>query len=180
MFAVVFDAVEGGPSCLLLNDGTTFEGTIEGDQKAIILCDSNIRRHRWRYLNFHLRFEEPTVEELDGLSEREQLASRVLAAGGQRWRPGKLKEAKLFPGQYHLRIWRGLYELGNPLLQSHESAPGATHEGAFLGSVVASGSLFDQVRGAFRYVEPHPRNIDAYGHRLRELLILLCTEVEAA
>jgi hypothetical protein len=45
---------------------------------------------------------------------------------------------------------------------------------------VAAESLFDGLEDLFRYVEPSERNLKCYGHRFRELLILACTEAEAA
>jgi hypothetical protein len=54
--------------------------------------------------------------------------------------------------------------------------------------VRASASLFDEIRAfnnicasleeLFNYIEPSPLNFTAYGHKVRELLIVACTEVE--
>jgi hypothetical protein len=40
--------------------------------------------------------------------------------------------------------------------------------------------LFSEMRDCFRYIEPVPRNFATFGHELRNLLILACTEVESA
>lgn len=83
----------------------------------------------------------------------------------------------LLPGQYHPRVWRGIHRSGfdgydklNPL-----SVYGQT----YMRSIVAAESLFNEVKDLFRVIEPQAENFDCFGHRIRELLILLCTEIEA-
>jgi hypothetical protein len=47
-------------------------------------------------------------------------------------------------------------------------------------SVQAARNLFADMREVFRCIEPAPRNRATYGHRIRDLLMLACTEVESA
>jgi len=41
-------------------------------------------------------------------------------------------------------------------------------------------NLLARLTDVFRIVEPHPSNLEVFGHELRHLLILACTEVESA
>lgn len=50
---------------------------------------------------------------------------------------------------------------------------------AWLSVNVATSHLFAELDEIFRVVEPAPRNAYAFGHRLRHVLVLACTEIEA-
>lgn len=112
------------------------------------------------------------TEEIDELvSARNCLAKNLVQVLGEGAR------MRLQPGQYHPRIWRGAYRRGfngcdklNPL---------GVYAQTYTRSIVAAESLFSEVKELFRVVEPEIENFSSYGHRIRELLILLCTEVEA-
>lgn len=85
----------------------------------------------------------------------------------------------LEPGQYHPRVWRGAYR---PSLLSDtydKLNPLSVYDQTFTRSIVAAESLFLEVKDLFRVVEPQSENFDCFGHRFRELLMLLCTEIEA-
>jgi hypothetical protein len=45
---------------------------------------------------------------------------------------------------------------------------------------LAASSIFDALELLFRYVEPANENRFVFGHKIREVLILTCTEVETA
>ncbi|MFS0827637.1 hypothetical protein [Pseudomonas phoenicis] len=85
----------------------------------------------------------------------------------------------LQPGQYYPRIWRGTLKSGL-LSDSYDKLnPFAAYGSSYNQSIVAAESLMMAVKEVFRYVEPATDNSSSYSHRLRELLILLCTEIEA-
>lgn len=90
-----------------------------------------------------------------------------------------LYKAKLLPSQYYPRIWRGC--LGtNPFIDQYDVLnPIEIYGKDFMMSIVAMESLLKEVENLFLYIEPEIANYSSYGHKLRELLILLCTEVEA-
>lgn len=97
--------------------------------------------------------------------------------------PHTITETVLDPGSYYPRIWRGRYLPNNPL-SSHRHIPSGSHEHghggrAFNQTVVAASNLFDGLLDLFRVVEPVDANRGTYGHRIRDLLILSCTEIEA-
>ncbi|MEX6663204.1 hypothetical protein [Pseudomonas sp. W2-17] len=82
-------------------------------------------------------------------------------------------------GSYYPRVWRGIPSKG--FMEGYVSrAPTVAEHSAKLQSTVAATSLFQELEGLFRYIEPDPNNAAAYGHKIRELLILACTEVEAS
>lgn len=90
-----------------------------------------------------------------------------------------LKPVLLENGQYFPRIWRG-YDGGRPFVDTVDLLdPFSIYGGEYTGAIVAAESLLREVKALFRSVEPDVVNDRAYGHRMRELLILLCTEVEA-
>jgi hypothetical protein len=80
-------------------------------------------------------------------------------------------------GTYFPRIWRGLYS--DDVFQIYNAiSPRSVYGRKYIDSVVASSIIFDEMRNLFRYIEPQTENSSAYGHKIRELLIIACTEVE--
>jgi hypothetical protein len=82
----------------------------------------------------------------------------------------EIEGTELGPGEYYPRVWRG----------EHGPAPVEVCEAVWSDGVAAARALFAEMRTAFRYVEPHPSNLGTFSHELRQLLILACTELEAA
>lgn len=115
---------------------------------------------------------------LEALPETVREAARQVYAGGVVLDPRTLQEAKLQPGEYHPRIWRGRHDRANPFRRV-SLRPHVHYGDVFVQSVVAARSLFDAIVEVFRFVEPSPRNFQTYSHRFRELVILTCTELEA-
>ena len=83
-------------------------------------------------------------------------------------------------GSYYPRVWRGLYNPADPLSCYLPIRARETYGSAFVQSMAAARSLFEALTDLFRYVEPSRANDTAYSHRIRELLILACTELEAS
>jgi len=74
------------------------------------------------------------------------------------------------PGAYNPRIWRGAKMSPRP------EDVGLRDE--WLDAVRASRLLTSRLREIFRFVEPAQGNKAAFGHELRALLLLACTEFE--
>jgi hypothetical protein len=89
------------------------------------------------------------------------------------------KKLSLRIGHYFPRIWRGVYDMGNYYCYNSVNAR-TTFGNAYIGSNVATSSIFEAVESLFRYIEPTKENLSTFGHRIREVLILTCTEVESA
>jgi hypothetical protein len=70
------------------------------------------------------------------------------------------------PGVYHPRMWRGTE--GPPRLDEARTA-----------TKRVARNLFSRLRDVFQVIEPDRAHDAAFGHELRQLLILACTEVEA-
>jgi hypothetical protein len=77
--------------------------------------------------------------------------------------------SKFTPGEYYPRVWR------------EHAWPNASeyylHE--WNSAVLGAKNLFAGMKDVFRYVEPETRNMNVYGHEIRQLLVLACNEVEA-
>lgn len=78
----------------------------------------------------------------------------------------EVKRPKLGLGQYYPRMYRQISEQ-NPLV---------TYGAEFTGDMIAFDLLETELERIFEVVEPGQKTI--YGHRLRQLLISACTEVE--
>jgi hypothetical protein len=94
---------------------------------------------------------------------------REYCTGGQRW-----AKTERIPGEFHPRMQREL--------MPHLSAPPPMTEmyaAACASAVTAARSLFVRADEVFRFIEPDRENIKTFGHELRHLLILACTEVES-
>jgi hypothetical protein len=83
-----------------------------------------------------------------------------------------ISKTAMEPGKHYPRIYRpwGEGPLQMPEVNNRE----------WLSSVQAVKNLLWALDNQFRYLEPHPKNKDAFGHELRQLLILACTEVESS
>lgn len=82
-------------------------------------------------------------------------------------------------GAYYPRVWRGIIS-DNPFIGGYSArSASASEHSSQLQSTIAATSLFQELVKLFRYIEPVPENMSSYGHRVRELLILASTEVEA-
>jgi hypothetical protein len=81
----------------------------------------------------------------------------------------RIGESTLGGSEFYPRMWRP----GMPLHRAVAWQPWAA-------SVEAARALFDGMRRVFRVVEPTTENAHVYGHEIRQLLILACTEVESA
>lgn len=92
----------------------------------------------------------------------------VLAEIEGRWKGAQVVRART-PGERHPRIWRP----GN-------SRPPLDEIHAFTGSLASANVIMDRFRRVLRTIEPVPGNRAAFGHELRQLLILAATEVESA
>lgn len=83
-----------------------------------------------------------------------------------------LRSTDAKPGVFHPRIWRGLApNLTGPILAQDASVYAQT--------VLATKLISERLFELFAYVEPNPTNLESYGHRSRELLLLACMEVES-
>lgn len=83
-------------------------------------------------------------------------------------------------GHYNPRVWRGI----PPKNLFDSGYNGLTHDQAeyhlYMESTHSATSLLEELTALFRTIAPSPTNDTTYGHRVRELLILACTEVEAS
>ncbi len=90
-----------------------------------------------------------------------------------------VKELKSEMGRYSPRIWRGIYDRGTFYCYKPIDARG-TYGAAYVGANVAISSIFELIEDVFMHVAPARDNLSTFGHKIREALILACTEVESA
>lgn len=88
--------------------------------------------------------------------------------------------SKMPLGSYWPRIWRGRYSENDPLSTYNPVSARSIYRSNFVQSIVATSSLFSYLLEIFKHVEPATDNLNVFGHKIRELLILACTEVESA
>lgn len=82
----------------------------------------------------------------------------------------EVDKTALGPGQYHPRVWRKINLFG----------PTKAYQREFAVTIQSLSNLFIQSADVYRYIEPSRKNANAFGHRIREILILASTEVESA
>lgn len=102
-----------------------------------------------------------------------------LLSNHTKYPPTRLERIKLPPGFFHPRIWRGIVGENEYSNTYNNLSPRKVYQHTYTESVVAAESLLLGVKDIFKVIEPSIVNGSVYGHRLRELLILLCTEIEA-
>jgi hypothetical protein len=83
------------------------------------------------------------------------------------------------PGIYYPRIWRGYYPDQDPFMGYNAVNPRKIYGYRYTQSAAAAASLFSYLVEIFRHVEPSEKNYQTFGHKMRELLLLACTEIES-
>jgi hypothetical protein len=92
------------------------------------------------------------------------------------------KEVKILRtelGKFYPRIWRGLY-VPEKFFCYNPINPRSMYGSIYVRSNVAATSIYEYLQDLFKYVEPTTANLDVFGNKIRELLILACTEVETS
>lgn len=79
------------------------------------------------------------------------------------------RPTRFYPGEYYPRIWR----------RNAPSIACLPHFELILSSINAASSLFRNLDDVFQYVEPTDENKHVFGHEIRQLLLLACSEAEA-
>lgn len=112
------------------------------------------------------------------LVEDLEIIHKLLSDRNFKFEPKSVVKSELPLEGYYSRIWRGYVGTGSSAVYN----PGPLSSREFesqLSAKNAAASLYQELESVFRYMEPAEQNLKAYGHKLRELLILACTEVEA-
>ncbi|GBR36408.1 hypothetical protein [Gluconobacter kondonii] len=80
-------------------------------------------------------------------------------------------------GDYNPRIWRGLFSNhGNKFFNDF---PGKYfNRSSWVSSRISSKNIYSDLENIFRFIEPNYQNLNTFSHKLREILIIACTEVE--
>jgi hypothetical protein len=79
------------------------------------------------------------------------------------------------PGVCYKRIWRpAMNNYRNPQFEKTISQEELTQ------SSVSLQILLDKMEDLFEFLEPNQKNQSAYGHKIREIILLACMEVESA
>ncbi|MEQ8924340.1 MAG: hypothetical protein RLO81_00930 [Fulvivirga sp.] len=86
---------------------------------------------------------------------------------------GELIKAQNHPGCYYPRMWRGSY------FNLNADDLGGSRD-VVSKSKLAVELLFERLLDVFKYVEPQKSNLDVFGFKIRELLLLSCMEVESS
>jgi hypothetical protein len=142
---------------LLLNFGRGYQENLWLPQN----CPANMNDHRLAGFDSNIR----------------ELVSQLLLHGY--WiKPGNIAKSILEPGEYYPRIWRGIYDEGDRN-RSTPVYPQEFYGSTFTYAINSMLVLFEELESIFKFVEPSKENGGAYGHKIRQLLILACTEVEA-
>lgn len=120
-----------------------------------------------------------TPSDLDEYSAEINAGALVAAQNSTHINKKTIKKMDIPPGAYFPRVWRGV---------PPKNILGGGYNGMSLSdadqricieSAQAAASLFEELIDLFRVVEPSEKNSTTYGHRIRELLILACAEVES-
>ena len=122
---------------------------------------------------------DPLIVDVGDARDEEE----IIAAARSEWTPSAAWEITDSIGRHHLRIWRP--EIVDGTISINESdrstltLDGLCLRGPLLSSVAAARIVFDELADLIRVVEPTQAQRGTYGHRLRHLLIVACTEVES-
>ncbi len=84
----------------------------------------------------------------------------------------KTIKSEYIPGTFYKRIWRPLACAGS----FHK----AISQEKLNGSFVSLRILLNKLEGLFETIEPDSANLNTYGHKIREIILLACMEVESS
>lgn len=90
----------------------------------------------------------------------------------------KVEISTLAPGAFFPRIWRGFKDPGIGSYRVID--PRAVYGHKYVQFITAAASLFEYLIEIFKNLEPAIDNLKGYGHKIRECLILACTEIETS
>jgi hypothetical protein len=90
----------------------------------------------------------------------------------------EVKVLKTGLGKFYPRIWRGLYVPERTFCYNPVN-PRSTYGSVYVRSNISAASIYEYLEFLFKYVEPTSANMSVFGDKIRELLILTCTEIEA-
>jgi hypothetical protein len=91
-----------------------------------------------------------------------------------------IHELKIAPGQFHPRIARSIIPGPPSFTKSRGWQPTwAGNENAIASAKVQLSTLVRQLERICETIHPSGRNLEAYGHDIRNVLILACAEVES-
>ncbi len=118
----------------------------------------------------------------DGVANRVDVTSEGDALRGAGFERDGFHKTELGPGEFYPRMWRPPVPTFNPG-SSPEWNPSAQQETG-IADIIAIGrvqltALTRQLGRICQTVQPEGKNLDAFGHDIRNLLILACTEAEA-
>lgn len=165
----------------ILSDGLSGTGGYGGitqlaSGRWALYKETPFSKGKWRYVGE--RGFVPPEEEIENLERELQEPARQIFHAGIQPQLCSLKVAKLRPGEYHPRIWRGRYDPRRPF-EDLTVNPESKYGTIFVQSMTSAISLFDELAEVFKFIEPADENLGSFGHKMRQLLILACTEVEA-
>jgi hypothetical protein len=157
----------------LSDDGRTMNLFLPGDMwEKYKRCDMS----EWESLRES--YSKDPKHNLGAFTETINAAWHFLALNNTYIDKNKVELSAIEPGVYFPRIWRGFGSESR--YESYSAVDPRDEYGAkHLQSATAASSLFDYLVEIFRHVEPAAENFPTFSHKLRELLILVCTEIEA-
>lgn len=121
-------------------------------------------------------FEGPAMGSFDELVE---VVEEYARAKSFEFRRNEVVLSKLVGNTCYRRMWRGFRSPQDMHYVTPFVVPLYEDHRARAQSLTSASSLFSDFFDTLKYIEPHPDNFQTYGVRLRQLLILACTEVEA-
>lgn len=161
---------------------------IDEQKWVIAYCPAVSKRHVttvWKLIDYALK--DGVHNEINGLilqslphsaRKAESLPTSSEGLGELLKGPAEAKESQLEPGQYFPRIWRGKFSKSG-LADVISIDPLSLYGQAYINSMKGAIGVFEYLNDIFRYVEPSKVNKKSYGNKMREALILACTEIEA-
>lgn len=150
------------------------------EERRVVLCQEGARLFK-SYLHWQNRRRRPVELPYTSFEEAIEKDSELQALEHEF--DAKLVDPPLGKSEFYARMARNDPEeelnffQKSALIRSNFYIDGFPK--AWLSVNVAASHLFAELEEIFRVVEPAPRNAHAFGHRLRHVLVLACTEIEA-
>ncbi|WP_420030719.1 hypothetical protein ACN429_11660 [Pseudomonas oryzihabitans] len=131
---------------------------------------------RLRFVSFELN-KQLFPDYLNDEAEFIEFALKNIITGAP-VNPRSIGRSSLPINHYFPRVWRGHYKLERDELCSNAVSNMEEYGSIYVSSVVAAENIYRYLQEVFNYIDPCQENMGAFGPKLRELLILACTEVE--
>lgn len=157
-------------------DGGYVNFYVAGDLE--LRFQKNMRVSAW-FLTSSIMGGQDEIESEEALFSFAREVLGAIAPAGKINEVVSITKSLFSVGFKYRRVWRGVFGFDGSVSCSPFPKVDYDDYKYKIRAARNASELFDEFANSFRYLEPHTDNYQSYSNKLRELLMLACTEMEA-